>query len=193
MVHRRGRDGGYIMKLSEAILVGSTILTPKAGGQYFREEQAGCALGMAAVAVGCSFGPATRPVNENERRTLGVEGVWGQWILRVVMRPCECWALRVPRAMRIKDIVAHLFDVHVMGRKNWTLGELVAWVQTWEPNEISPLPMSKIISPRKAISPDQRVAQQQAEQEWQLFCRAFEARHKTWRSSSRIPLGRSPD
>jgi hypothetical protein len=43
------------MKLSEAILLGSTVVTPKAGGQYFAENQAGCALGMAAIARGCSF------------------------------------------------------------------------------------------------------------------------------------------
>jgi hypothetical protein len=35
------------MKLSEAILLGSTVLTAKAGGQHFSGGQAGCALGMA--------------------------------------------------------------------------------------------------------------------------------------------------
>jgi hypothetical protein len=27
--------------------------------------------------------------------------------------------------MRIKDIIAHLFDYHVMARENWTLEQLV--------------------------------------------------------------------
>jgi hypothetical protein len=35
------------MKLVEAILLGSTVLTAKAGGQHFSGGQAGCALGMA--------------------------------------------------------------------------------------------------------------------------------------------------
>src|ERR1700675_1200331 len=99
------------MKLSEAILLGSTMLTARAGAQYFSETNEGCALGMAAIAKGCSFHRVAR-VNENERRTLGAEGVWGRWVLRVVMRPCECWVLRVPREMRIKDIITHLFDFH---------------------------------------------------------------------------------
>src|ERR1700676_2851015 len=45
----RARKGGSQMKLSEAILLGSTMLTAKAGGQHFSENQAGCALDMAAV------------------------------------------------------------------------------------------------------------------------------------------------
>jgi hypothetical protein len=47
------------MKLSEAILLGSTVLTPEAGGLHFAKNQSGCALGMAAIARGCSFRPAT--------------------------------------------------------------------------------------------------------------------------------------
>ena len=88
------------MKLSEAILLGSTMLAAKPGGQYFSETKSGCALGMAAIANGCSFHRVTRAINENERRTLGAEGIWGQWVLRVVMRPCECWVLRVPQGHR---------------------------------------------------------------------------------------------
>jgi hypothetical protein len=164
------------MKLSEAILLGSTMLAAKPGGQYFFETKAGCALGMAAVANGCRFHRVTGAVAENERRTLGAEGVWGKWVLRVVMRPCECWNLRVPREMRIKDIIAHLFDVHVMKKKNWTLNQLVAWVQTWEPKQISPAPIANTVVPGKAISMEARVDQRLAEQEWQLVRQAFEIR-----------------
>src|ERR1039457_337639 len=89
---------------------GSTMLDPKPGAQYFSETKSGCALGMAAIARGCSFHRITQPINYNDRRTLGAEGVWGQWVLRVVMRPCDCWFLRVPRKTRIKAIIAHFFD-----------------------------------------------------------------------------------
>jgi hypothetical protein len=174
------------MKLSEAILLGSTMLAAKPGGQYFSETKSGCALGMAAIANGCSFHRVTRAINENERRTLGAEGIWGQWVLRVVMRPCECWVLRVPRKMRIKDIVAHLFDFHVMKKKNWTLDQLAAWVQTWEPKEISAMRIANALPPGKPILLGPRVEQRQAEQEWQRVRQAFEARHKARRSSPKI-------
>lgn len=170
------------MKLSEAILLGSTVLAAKSGGQYFSETEAGCALGMAAIANGCSFRRVAGAVADKDRRTLGVEGVWGTWVLRVVMRPCECWVLRVPREMRIKDIIAHLFDFHVVGKKNWTLEQLVAWVETWEPKEISFMPIANAVPPDKTISPEPRVEDRQAEQEWQRVRQAFEARHKTRRS-----------
>jgi hypothetical protein len=57
------------MTLSEAILLGSTVLTPEAGGQHFAQNQSGCALGMAAVARGCSFGPPRQRFDEQDRRT----------------------------------------------------------------------------------------------------------------------------
>ena len=190
------------MKLSEAILLGSTVLAAKPGGQYFSETEAGCALGMAAIANGCSFRRVTGAIDEKDRRTLGAEGVWGKWVLRVVMRPCECWALRVPREMRIKDIIAHLFDVHIVKKKNWTLDQLVAWVQTWEPKEtvhIQNLPQDlqerfknaerTLISRSRApeirdetISPDSHAEDRQAEQEWQRVRQTFAARHKARRS-----------
>jgi hypothetical protein len=89
---------------------------------------------MAAVATGCVFHKVDG-VPANERRTLGVEGVWGKWTLEVVRRPCKCFWLFVPRKMRVKDIIAHLFDYHVMEKKNWTLDQLVDWVREVEPNE----------------------------------------------------------
>jgi len=163
------------MKLSEAILLGSTVVAAQPGGQYFEETKSGCALGMAAIANGCRFRPVTRPVKENDRRTLGVEGVWGQWVLRVVMRPCECWELRVPPAMRIKDIIAHLFDFHVMKKKNWTLDQLAAWVDTWEPKERAFTPSSGGFL-RGKLTPGQRAARLAAEQRRQQIRQAFEAR-----------------
>jgi len=134
-----------------------------------------------------------------------VERVWGKWLLRVVMRPCECWA-PLPREMRVKDIIAHLFDVHVAGKKNWTLDQLVAWVQTWEPKEIArsaslPQDLQERLEEAKrtlissarmpetrapAISPDARDGDRQAEQEWQRVRQAFAARQKTRRSSPKI-------
>jgi hypothetical protein len=175
------------MKLSEAILLGSTIMAAKGGRQYFSESEAGCALGMAAVAKGCRFRHVTRAVAKEESRTLGAEGVWGSWVLRVVKRPCECWWFRVPRDMRIKDIVAHLFDRHVVKKKNWTLDRLVAWVQTWEPEEINSTASGSGVRAHKAIPQKPYVYERQDEQEWQRARRAFEAQHRSGRSKSRVP------
>jgi hypothetical protein len=172
------------MKLSEAILLGSTVLAPRAGGQHFSETQQGCALGMAAVARGSTFHPVRGPVDLTERRTLGVEGVWGDWVLRQVERPCDCWPILMRRKMRVKDIIAHLFDYHIMKRKNWTLERLVRWVETVEPKDVEPVfGASFVIQQREArLLELQRLTQQAKERqqeadEWQAVRNAFDARH----------------
>jgi len=176
------------MKLSEAILLGSTIMAPRAGGQHFSETQQGCALGMAAVARGCTFRTVSRPVDDRERRTLGVEGVWGDWVLEQRERPCDCWRIWIRRKMRIKDIIAHLFDYHIMDKRNWTLEQLVAWVETVEPKEVrTERGAAFVIQQRDAPWHEfQRSAEEAEEQlrinreeaeEWQGVRDAFEARH----------------
>jgi hypothetical protein len=132
------------MKLSDAILLGSTILAPQAGRQYSAETQSGCALGMAAIAEGCTFRRVSRPIDDPDRRTLGVEGVWGDWVLQNVQRPCNCCRLWIPRKLRVKDVITHLFDYHIMAQKDWTLEQLVMWVKQVE-NDFDPPPASSRI------------------------------------------------
>jgi hypothetical protein len=43
--------------------------------------------------------------------------------------------------MRIKDIIAHLFDYHVMQERDWTLEQLVMWVKRVE-HDFDPPPAS---------------------------------------------------
>jgi hypothetical protein len=180
------------MKLSEAILLGSTVLAPRAGGQHFSETQQGCALGMAAVARGCTFHSVSRPIDDKDRRTLGVEGVWGDWVLKEVERPCDCWRIWMRRKMRIKDIIAHLFDYHVMDKRNWTMERLATWVETVEPKEVEPeFGTDLVIRRREAQWSEFQMFRQQAEErlrvqrqeaeEWQGVRDAFEARHGTRR------------
>jgi hypothetical protein len=171
------------MKLSDAILLGSTVVTPRAGDQYFEEQNAGCALGMAAIARGCTFGPARSPIANEDRRTLGTEGVWGEWVLQVVERPCDCWRFRVPREMRIKDIIVHIFDRHVMQKKNWTLERLVAWIKTVEPADDPALEDEEWIpapgSPAWNFAMSFRAADffpQQEERDWDRVRDAFSAK-----------------
>lgn len=184
------------MKLSEAILLGSTVVTPKAGGVHFSGENAGCALGMAAIACGCTFSSAQHEIPVKDLRTVNVEDIWGRWLLRAVVRPCDCRApirlsrlrlkeitaylfdrgsVPLPRGMRIKDIIAHLFDHHVMCKKDWTLDQLVAWVERWEPKELAQETLIadaslELLSQPKWHDPSDDAA------EWQKTCEAFEAR-----------------
>jgi hypothetical protein len=169
------------MKLSEAILLGSTVVTAKAGRQLFSESQAGCALGMAAIARGCSFHAVSQPIPDEERRTLGAEAVWGTWMLREVARPCNCWRFRVPHEMRIKDVIAHLFDHHVMTKKNWTLERLAVWVETVEPKEVPRPEIRAAALPRPAFSLSPALDLRQEAEQWQAVRQAFEAKHTTRR------------
>ena len=178
------------MKLSEAILLGSTVLAPRAGGQHFPETQSGCALGMAAIANGCSF-HTVKNFDERDRRTLGTEGVWGNWVLQKVVRPCDCWRFCIRREMRIKDIITHLFDWHVMVKRNWTLERLVAWVETVEPKNVDP---SGNISPEilERLSQMQMVSRSRNEDDredatdWQRRVAAFASKHESRRGRSAL-------
>lgn len=183
------------MRLSEAILLGSTVVKPKAGAVRFSGENAGCALGMAVIASGGTFEHARSPFPEIERRTLNIEDIWGKWLLWRVPRPCDCRGpllvnrLRLkeiaayirhplsdalPRKMRTKDIVAHLFDYHVMEKRDWTLDRLTTWLQPLEPNE--PAEASSIdckIAPKRDFPSD--------DAEWLRTRQAFEAHMKAKR------------
>jgi hypothetical protein len=90
--------------------------------------------------------------------------------------------------MRIKDVIAHLFDFHVMKKKNWTLEALAAWVQTCEPQEISFAPIVSARPPVTVISRKPRINQRQAEQGWLQVREAFES----WRSGQKVSRWRSP-
>lgn len=184
------------MKLSEAILLGSTVVTPKAGALRFSGENAGCALGMAAIASGCTFAPVQRQIPVSDLRTVNVEEVWGTWLVEVVTRPCDCrgpitlrylrlkeitaylfdpGSAPLPREMRIKDIIAHLFDHHYIGKRNWTLDQLASWVGRWEPTELAQDTMVAHAS-RKSLSRPQSHDLWDDAAEWQKTCQAFAAR-----------------
>ena len=173
------------MKLSEAILLGSTVMSAKAGGQYFAQTQEGCALGMAAIARGCTFGPAPERFEEKDRRTLGAEGVWGNWVLQVVERPCICWRFRVPHKMRIKDIIAHLFDHHVVRKRNWTMEKLAAWVEAVEPKDTLAEKIPSQSLEAHYFSAIKAMELRAEAIEWRSVREAFEAHHTLRRKRGR--------
>jgi hypothetical protein len=185
------------MRLSEAILLGSTVVTPKAGALKFSGENAGCALGMAVVASGGTFHRVKGKIAETERRTLNIESLYGTWLLRIVSRPCDCRApltLNRPRfeeiraylshprspalppALRVKDIVGHLFDYHVMKKNDWTLDRLATWLRPLEPAE----PAEPSFRHRD-VPTSSSVAEAEA---WRKTREAFEARVKAKGSRS---------
>jgi hypothetical protein len=184
------------MRLSEAILLGSTVVTPKAGSLRFSGENAGCALGMAVIASGGTFRRTQCEIPAAERRTLNVEDLFGAWLLQSVARPCNCripftlnrLALKemsaylrhlrspvLPREMRIKDIVAHLFDYHVMQQRDWTLERLATWLQPLEPSE-----SAEMIFTNREEAPGRHLRAEAAE--WRKTREAFEAQMKAGRS-----------
>jgi len=133
---------------------------------------------MAAIAVGCTFGRPLRQIPVKDLRTANIESVFGPWLLRVVMRPCECQP-ELPREMRIKDVIAHLFDVHVMEKKNWSLADLVEWVQRWEPPEPPSETMAGVDETHEnALLALQALELRAEEAEWQSTREAFEAKHE---------------
>lgn len=81
------------MRLSEAILLGSIVLTPKAGALGSLGKMQDAPFGMAVIASGGTFHRTTQQFPITERRTLNVEDIWGAWLLQLVARPCDC---RVP-------------------------------------------------------------------------------------------------
>jgi len=113
------------MRLSEAILLGSTLLRPVAGDLELPSDRG--ALGMAERAVGAG---------------------WSYWPWLLTMRvatPCRCPFQPLPAAW----VVTHLFGCHVAEEfldsfrnrgwvrsdERWTLEQLVDWVRSVEPAE----------------------------------------------------------
>ncbi len=125
------------MKLSEAIMLGSAVITPNPGG-ILHDDGSGCALGMALEAAGkaryvdvISGLPKTIAFFRN-RDT--IRSLW-PWLRRDFPVPCACsrnsWSTGF-------NLITHLFDDHVFGRGDWTLDRLVSWIHSVEPQEEGP-------------------------------------------------------
>jgi hypothetical protein len=65
-----------------------------------------------------------------------------------------------------------------MIKRNWTLEELVAWVETVEPKEVAMPQVSRPAAPREMSSPAAATSEElrQEADEWQAVRVAFEAR-----------------
>ena len=113
------------MKLSDAILIGSAVVTPRPGKVYFRDENSGCAIGMAVIGAGGKW---------IQRGLDSVEFLhWWPWVHNFAKRPCHCQSVK-PIA-RVGSLIPHLFDQHVFGQRDWTIEQLAQWIATIEPPE----------------------------------------------------------
>lgn len=106
------------MKLSEAILLGST-LRPQIRGHLFGDGRS-CALGAAGEAIGAT--PKDCPSSW--------ESIRHQWPwLQVLSFPCPaCWRPR--GTSNAVDLITHLNDFH-----GWTRQRTAAWVASIEPED----------------------------------------------------------
>ncbi len=127
------------MRLSEAIVLGSTVITPNPGG-ILHDDGSGCALGMALEAAGktrhvdvISGLPKTIAFFRN-RDT--IRSLW-PWLKGDFPVPCACsrnsWSTGF-------NLITHLFDDHVFGRADWTLERLVSWIHSVELQGEEPKP-----------------------------------------------------
>src|SRR5579859_2927384 len=111
------------MKLSEAIALGRVMCTAAPGNQD-DGRGGGCALGMAARAMGKTY--EFHPDRKLNFLTAGN----CEEIGLPVTYPCKC---KHPGFSTLGWAVAHLFNEHVFGKCDWTLDQLIDWVKSVEP------------------------------------------------------------
>ena len=116
------------MKLSEAILLGST-LSPQAIGVYESADGSRCALGAALAAVG-------KQCHAELEATYALDALWPHlnfcyWGHGTLGFPCcpdpNCGGI----ALELAGAIVHLNDVHF-----WTREQIAAWAARFEPPEV---------------------------------------------------------
>jgi hypothetical protein len=130
------------MRLSEAIALGSLTMEKWKAGYLD-----GCALGMAANAVGC----------QRDYDRLVEKWPWIGGTQRMMLCPVSSCqhvgygknsdsVMNLPICTNVMAcMIAHIFDYHVM-KNDWKLEQLVDWVRSIEPAETNE-------QPEPAISP----------------------------------------
>jgi hypothetical protein len=116
------------MRLSEAIALGRTLCV----SVPFKQddgEGGGCALGMAARAVGKERMYGLQQIFECDFKVIG----------QPCASPCGCgidnWF-----SQTVGESITHVFNKHVHGDKTWTLDQLIDWVRSVEPAETQAQP-----------------------------------------------------
>ncbi len=111
------------MKLSEAIVLGSTVFRPLAGGLVADPSRQTCAFMMAAAALSkpaCLWAeaPTTWP-----------------WLTRQLAHvPCGCRGWDRYLSANYMTAIIHVFACHV-ATKEWTIEQVADWVASVEPQD----------------------------------------------------------
>lgn len=125
------------MRLSEAIALGRVMVN-----ELKAKDLHGCALGMAANAVGIS------------RCYCAIEAAW-PWLKLPAPGPNCC--NHVPTTARDSmSYIWHLFDSHVMRLRDWTLDQLIDWVRANEPEETPQIEQPQTESPVEVAAAHER-------------------------------------
>ena len=115
------------MKLSEAILLGRSLVTPR------RADFGSCAWGMAAAANGKNGSQVFKEACASGWEDVGIAFGY-PWTSKIAgQAPCEHAYLEYSP---IAYIIAHLFDEHVFGTADWTVERIAEWIATIEPKEL---------------------------------------------------------
>jgi hypothetical protein len=131
------------MRLSEAILLGSSIIKAK-GGAIFYPDGSGCALGMGLAANGYTCNPFA---GDGDALHL-----W-PWLKQATVLPCCPTLLSEDGTTDVMSAIVHLFDFHVSEERDWTIEELCQWLASIEPPE----PELQRSQPSPAQMPDRSV------------------------------------
>lgn len=120
------------MRLSEAILIGSTILSPCQGGKFGIGNRGidgrGCALDMALASMG-----------HPDWSWLESATIW-PWLR-------ETWTAPLPEFFHTylsvgshtkRYVIARVFDGSVISRKSLTFEQFIDWVRSVEPSDPEP-------------------------------------------------------
>lgn len=154
------------MRLSDAIAMGRTLVTPVTG-IIDNLGGGGCALGMAGRATG-GFAANECGVQMEE---VHKRWPWTASFLREDA-PCKCYfwqkTFELPAGI-FSQAIAHLFDAHVMQdpqhqeasceNETWTLDQLIDWVRSVEPAELTEEPQQLVesASPSLEVRKESRI------------------------------------
>jgi hypothetical protein len=121
------------MRLSEYLLLGSTMVMPSRGVFYspVGQETFGCALGM--IAVGKDGRRGT--LNEQAMAFYELNRRLANTFIECDQIPCGCCLGE--ESHTLKSLIVHLFDCHYfsLSIEHWTLERIADWLEKVEPKE----------------------------------------------------------
>lgn len=118
------------MKLSTGMKLGRVVkkLVP---GTQDDGEGGGCAIGASLAARGIEV--SRRSYREIDRETFHAAFESWPWLYKATNMPCKC--KMSGHGTCYMGAITHLFDMHVFGAHDWTFDQLIAYVESVEPQD----------------------------------------------------------